>query len=187
MRNTESRLTPEKIPSLSDIKAIACGDYHSLVLTSNGNVFSFGLNEDGELGLGHIRNMSTPTQIQLENPAKLISCGYFYSMIVDDNGDLYTCGLNSKGQLGLGDVRQRNIPTKVSNIENVCVISSGSFSTIVKTLNDEIWIFGDNSKDQFSYWIKDTPFIVLPRLLPKEYFHLIGMPHNGSRMKSARK
>ena len=66
---TAYKLTPTEITSSlfypQEIKIIqvSLGTYHSAALTSNGRLFTWGRNDDGELGDGTYSNRSTPTQI----------------------------------------------------------------------------------------------------------------------------
>ncbi|KAL8432564.1 hypothetical protein ACSSS7_004521 [Eimeria intestinalis] len=54
---------------------VACGSHHAIVLTNNGDAFSFGLNAHGQLGRGHLSPTKGPTPLSLPNPIKAISCG----------------------------------------------------------------------------------------------------------------
>ena len=47
---SEEISAPTKVPGLSQIEDIACGNWHVLALDVNGNVFSCGSNKHGELG-----------------------------------------------------------------------------------------------------------------------------------------
>jgi alpha-tubulin suppressor-like RCC1 family protein len=86
---------------------IAAGDSHALVLTSTGQLYSFGDNEYGELGtttnVGTIDPNSTPALVTLPGlvgAVTQIAAGDDYSAAVTSSGQLYTWGANSFGQLG---------------------------------------------------------------------------------------
>ena len=57
-----SKPTPQPIATLSGhfIEDIAVGAEHTLAVTSNGDVFGWGNNADGQLGLGHTNTVRTP-------------------------------------------------------------------------------------------------------------------------------
>lgn len=56
-------LIPEKVSNLSKVTKIACGNYHMLVITEEKEVYGFGQNSNGELGIGSYTNVvTTPTK-----------------------------------------------------------------------------------------------------------------------------
>jgi len=104
-----------------NIKNMACGIDHYLALTEDGKVYSWGKNDNGQLGLGHRyvfcqRDMK-PRLIPLLDHIVQIGCGCFFSYAVDNNGNIYTWGMNCNGQLGLGDNRDRYSPELVTTMK----------------------------------------------------------------------
>ena len=45
------------------IAAIACGDTHTLVAAADGALYTFGRNQNGQLGLGHTHDMLAPERV----------------------------------------------------------------------------------------------------------------------------
>ena len=109
---TENKNTPILCSSLSneDVIDIKCGDEHTLVLTSNGDVLSCGSNTDGQSG----RETDLTSFQIIEDLSDIIKieCGDIHSICIDINNDLYFFGYNYFGQLGLGDTDNRNKPIK---------------------------------------------------------------------------
>lgn len=56
---------PRPVAFFSDIpvRAVACGDAHTLVLTESGSLYSFGRNQNGQLGLGSTTDSLAPQQV----------------------------------------------------------------------------------------------------------------------------
>jgi uncharacterized protein YjbI with pentapeptide repeats len=103
------------------IIAITAGGDHTLCLSSTGSVYSFGLNDKGQLGIGSNTRTHTPTKITtllFDTNIKIISAGDKHSACVDGDGKLWTFGYNGEGQLGLGDRTDRNIPVMVTNSQS---------------------------------------------------------------------
>ncbi|GBG29572.1 E3 ubiquitin-protein ligase HERC2 [Hondaea fermentalgiana] len=80
---------------------------HSLILTSDGTIYAFGLNTRGQLGIGSTADMWTLPQ-RLNHLADLgrassMACGVEHSAVVMEDGSLYTFGRNDFGQLGIDD------------------------------------------------------------------------------------
>ncbi|KAF7833569.1 ultraviolet-B receptor UVR8 [Senna tora] len=96
---------PKPIPSLEDVKInqIASGGYHSLALTDDGKVLSWGHGGRGQLGHGSLQNQKIPTVIEALAHEHVIdiSCGGSSSAAVTDKGKLYMWGNAQDSQLGV--------------------------------------------------------------------------------------
>ena len=64
--DVENARNPTEISTLNGhvIERLACGDHHSLVVSQEGKVFSFGRNHRGQLGLGDLGDRHVPTGIE---------------------------------------------------------------------------------------------------------------------------
>uniref|UniRef100_A0A8C9WQQ0 Regulator of chromosome condensation 2 n=1 Tax=Scleropages formosus TaxID=113540 RepID=A0A8C9WQQ0_SCLFO len=95
---------PKLVEALGEevIVAAACGRNHTLALTENGTVYSFGENKLGQLGHGNQTDaVPTPATIQYNGqPLVKVACGAEFSMVVDCKGNLYSFGCPEYGQLG---------------------------------------------------------------------------------------
>jgi len=117
----------DDLPSV--IKDIACGGWHTLALTSDGDIYSWGWNESGQLGYS-VEKLSTvsgePYPVDLgsaEDPIVNISAGARHSVALLKSGKVFSWGLNKHGQLGLGDSENRHEPVELKNnkaVEIVC-------------------------------------------------------------------
>uniref|UniRef100_A0A7S4J9R9 RCC1-like domain-containing protein n=1 Tax=Guillardia theta TaxID=55529 RepID=A0A7S4J9R9_GUITH len=132
-----------------NIKDIACGVCHSLVLCNDGSVFSFGGNVHGQLGLDIPleRKIFKPQRVCLPGKCVSIACGDFHSMFLLEEGDLFACGLNCCGQLGIGDSCEnvsRPLPVEAFDGVGVREVGCGGEHTIVVDRNEGVWAFGSN-------------------------------------------
>lgn len=122
-------------------KQISCGEYHMGLIDFENNVWIWGDNEFGQLGLeGESRNI--PTLIP-SLKAKQISLGGYHTVLIDLNDNVWIFGRNDKGQLGLGDKENRNILTQLGEIKAV-QISAGNRHTLIIDQDKNIWGFGEN-------------------------------------------
>ena len=82
------------------------GAAHSIMLLSDGTVWTWGIDQAGQLGTGSISTAaysSVPSQVYLP-PIKQVAGGAHYSMALSADGrSIYTWGDNTKGELGIGD------------------------------------------------------------------------------------
>jgi len=118
------------------IKYLSAGAHHSLVLTEEGQLFTFGYGQHGQLGLRNNLNYNTPHLVKdfLTQPLSAVEAGWHHSLAITKNGDLYTCGHGDSGQLGLGNTESKTHFTLVEsigdkNIDKIC--SGGSHSWII--------------------------------------------------------
>ncbi|KAL9226627.1 hypothetical protein vseg_002416 [Gypsophila vaccaria] len=116
---TDDVLSPTCVSSLTGIRieAVAAGLWHTVCISADGDVYAFGGNQFGQLGIGSDQAETLPRLLDapsIENVhAKIVSCGARHSAIVTENGKAYCWGWNKYGQLGMGDVIDRNIPSEV--------------------------------------------------------------------------
>ncbi|XP_072032232.1 LOW QUALITY PROTEIN: RCC1 domain-containing protein 1-like [Amphiura filiformis] len=94
-------------------KQVSCGKEHGLLLSTDGQVYSFGLGSRGQLGHGVTDRQLQPKLIEAIEAVSManISCGGWHSAAVSDIHDLYIWGWNESGQLGF--------KMKTSNRSNV--------------------------------------------------------------------
>ena len=127
--NIERINTPTKIPGVK-YKDISVA-YHTLAIDLDDNVWSFGSNISGQLGLDSKWLMKDwiPRRILVPGPfflgcavmkgikAKCVETGFSSSAIIDLDNNVWTFGSNHCGQLGLGDVLNRYAPVQILNAD----------------------------------------------------------------------
>ncbi|XP_075588709.1 RCC1 and BTB domain-containing protein 2-like [Dermatophagoides farinae] len=120
------------IDYLENVELISCGFDHNFSITNKGEIYSWGLNSCGQLGLGDERNRNTPCLVSFPNDdlidirIKDIVAGNYHSIFLFENGQLWGFGSNRDGELGLGDKNNRSNLTKIP-IENVQKIACSKF------------------------------------------------------------
>jgi len=102
---SESSPTLVDMPSGISATQLAAGLYHSLAVGSDGNLYAWGYNADGELGRGTTTNSAIPRVTNLAGGATptAIAAGLFDSYALLPGGTLYAWGQNGLGQLGDGN------------------------------------------------------------------------------------
>ncbi|MBQ3472389.1 MAG: hypothetical protein IJH17_08585, partial [Clostridia bacterium] len=106
---------------------VAAGLDHSIALDSEGNIWTTGNNDKGQLGTtGSARNYFDKITIDKEDDEKFVavSAGEGFSLALSNLGNVYVWGDNSRGQIGLGDTEQTSTPTRLT-ITQVREISAG--------------------------------------------------------------
>ena len=142
---------PKRINSLTNIQSVSCFQGHTMCLDYDGNVFIFGSNEGGSLGIGKrqdkLKYSYKPRKLDLP-PIKQVSCGSDFSICLSQEGNLYSFGSNSHGQLGHGTFGNANVPVLIETLNNVDFVECGYSFAICKTLNNLIYSWGYNHYGQ---------------------------------------
>lgn len=148
--------------------AVAASNDHSLVLNNQGQVFSFGENTHGQLGLGDFNRRNSPTLITFPGNAHInfIAARGGQSFAIDREGRLYAWGENTHGQLGLGDINNRILPELVPLPPRTYithVTSSGNHSLALDS-EGRLYAWGENQWGQLG--LGDFNSRIIPTLVP---------------------
>jgi secretion-regulating guanine nucleotide exchange factor len=92
---------------------VACGQYHTVLLTSDGELFTFGLNKYGQLGYDFptkIQFSDIPKKIKCESSGKVksIHCGWNNTIAICEDSKLFIWGRNDYGQCGKNNPKDEN-------------------------------------------------------------------------------
>ena len=140
---------PKIIPTLNNIQSIAIGETHSVALNNNGNVFTFGCNRYGALGISVGEDIleftHLPQKVNLPL-CKQIACGDNFTICLTNEGLAYSFGYNNDGQLGIGNIeRSYSSPQIIASLKDIEFIECGVKHVFCKTLNNEIYCWGGNA------------------------------------------
>jgi alpha-tubulin suppressor-like RCC1 family protein len=138
----------------SGIKAIAAGFYFSMALMTNGTVWIWGDNSNGQQANGSSCSPGpcagnlVPTQIAgLSNIGAIAAGGYFGAALRGD-GTLWEWGDNSHGQLGDGTTTRRTAPVQAGITGQVSQIAAGLYHTMALRADGTLWDWGYNAEGQ---------------------------------------
>jgi len=97
--------TPTLVEALKAVKVeeVQAGYEHALVRSTEGQVFVWGNNEFGGLGLPGVRNLTLPQEVHLPCAIKQISAARNYCAALGITGEVFVWGENSHGQLGVSE------------------------------------------------------------------------------------
>ena len=121
-------------------QTLSLGCYHSGVITSDGSLYMWGSNGNGQLGDGTTTERHTPVKV-LEDVVS-VSLGNFHSGAITSDGSLYMWGYNGYGQLGDGTTTERHTPVKV--LDNVVSVSLGAYHSGAITSDGSLYMWGYN-------------------------------------------
>ena len=148
--NTTAYSSPKQVGSLTNWSTTESGsDGSNVAVKTDGTLWSWGFNNDGQLGLGDTTQRSSPTQVGLLTNWLKISNGYSFVIALKTDGTLWSWGRNNAGQLGIGDTTNRSSPVQVGSLTDWLTISAGFYSSSVAVKTDgTIWSWGRNTEGQ---------------------------------------
>ncbi len=133
----------------TEFVSISSGAYHTLGLKSNGTVWAWGKNDNGQLGDGTTTSRSTPVQVGSLSNIIAVAAGRFHSLALRNDGLVFGWGLNGDGQLGIGNNSSQNAPVQM-NISNVAAIAGGGFHSLMLKNGGILWGTGSNYRGQLA-------------------------------------
>ena len=155
---------PTPIPNLPKINQISCGGFYTVCVDYEGLMWSFGINNFGQLGTGNKTNFNVPQKILEIPPVLSVSCGSFHTLIITTDSNLWSCGRNDGGALGHGDTEERHMPQQTS-FSNISKISAGWGHSLFQKEKGEIFACGYNYHGQCGLGHCKDPQIT-PSLIP---------------------
>ncbi|NXR37137.1 RPGR regulator, partial [Zosterops hypoxanthus] len=170
--DTEERTTFHLISFFTNqhkIKQLSAGSYTSAAVTEDGQLFVWGDNSEGQIGLANEASVSVPCKVDIGKPISFVSCGYYHSAFITGDGELYTFGEPVNGKLGLFPEQLKNnrVPQPVLGItEKVTKVACGGEHTVVLTETD-VYTFGLGQYGQLGHGT-----LVFESSVPKSVKHL---------------
>ncbi|CAH2066418.1 unnamed protein product [Thlaspi arvense] len=147
------------------VSYVACGPWHTAVVASSGQLFTFGDGSFGALGHGDRRSSSVPREVESLNGLRVMkaACGVWHTAAVvevtseasdaevcSSRGQLFTWGDGEKGQLGHGDDDAKLLPECVTSLsnENISQVACGHSLTVSLTSKGRVYTMGSNAYGQ---------------------------------------
>ncbi|KAG0575477.1 hypothetical protein KC19_5G006600 [Ceratodon purpureus] len=167
--NLDSCSTPSIVKSLWSlgITQVACGEYHSVALTVDGQIFTWGRGKYGQLGHGTSQNGNFPVAVKAlaDHHVAQIACGGDHTIAVNSNGQIFSWGRGLWGQTGHGTKEDMLSPKQVQGLEGKLVVqaTAGARHSVVLLDNGEVYGWGDCEQGQLGTSVSDTQ--LSPKLL----------------------
>ena len=145
----EDRHTPDVVKALKasgdKVTSVACGSSHTLAVTSDGSVFSWGAGAFGKLGHEDDSDVRIPRMVEFKRKRiSRVACGPEPSAVVSEAGEVLTWGAGSYGNLGHGDNTEVLIPKLVEALlGKPCIsVACGSKHTLALTAYGAVFAWG---------------------------------------------
>jgi alpha-tubulin suppressor-like RCC1 family protein len=117
-------------------------------LTTKGQAYCWGGNDNGELGAGTRKLSFVPIAVAGGHTFRSIRAGSFFTCGIDDTGSLFCWGKNRSGQLGDGSMEDKTSPSAVAGGLKWASISTGDDHACGIATNGKAYCWGDNKHGQ---------------------------------------
>jgi len=159
------------------------GEFHSVAMSTAGEVFSWGAGGGGALGTGETENALTPKRIPFFRNRKVaqVAAGWAHTLVLTKKGEIFTFGHNAMGQLGLNGTNMEIDPQKVRPIrgEKFTHIAAGSHHSVALTAKGRIYTWGHGKYGQIGFpGTKDT-------LIPKRVRGIVDGEHGFTQIAAS--
>ena len=111
------------------------------------NLYTWGQNNYGQLGLGNTTNYSSPKQVGSLTNWTMLAGSEDFSAAIKTDGTLWTWGRNNLGQLGLGNRTYYSSPKQVGALTNWSTIAP-QLGGAMAIKSGALWVWGQNGSGQ---------------------------------------
>jgi alpha-tubulin suppressor-like RCC1 family protein len=135
-------------------KQIAVGTYHSVAVQSDGTLWSWGGNSNGQLGVSDSTHRYSPVQVGTLSDWSKVGAGEIHTVATKTNGTLWSWGSNTFGALGTSNLTSYYSPTQIGILNEWNDIDVGRYSNLATKTNGTLWSWGYNVHGQLG--LSDT-------------------------------
>ncbi|CAL9159873.1 unnamed protein product [Musa hybrid cultivar] len=187
-RGNRSQWFPHTISGPLDdicISRVACGEWHTAIVSSSGQLFTYGDGTFGVLGHGNEQSLSRPKEVESLKGlrVKSVACGPWHTAAVVEimvgrvkgntpGGKLFTWGDNDKGRLGHADKDRKLTPTCVASLVDCdfVQVTCGTTLTVALTVTGIVFTMGSSANGQLGNpQAEDVSITRVEGLLKTEY------------------
>ncbi len=148
----------------TDIVDVDAGLAHSIALTAAGDVWGWGENNFGQLGIGSTGWPRVPYRAVGISGVVSVAAGRYHTLAIRNDGTVWAWGANWNGQLGDGTLTERDRPVQVLVLTNVVSVAAGEGHSLAVRGDGTLWGWGSNYLSELG--IPSPDFSAQPVQLP---------------------
>lgn len=149
---------PKRIDELDGhgIVYVAADKYHSLALTKDGELYVWGHNKSGRLGLGNDIHAAQPIprKIDFNHKISVIATAENHTLAVTNSGKIFSWGSDRYSQLGHGGTTGHcSFPREIEVFKRTKIIgiAAGEFHSLCYTNSGDLYAWGSNKNGQLGF------------------------------------
>ena len=139
---------PTQVGSDNDWVEVSAGAFHCLALKADGTLWAWGLNGQGQCGVGTADSYTSPQQVGNENNWMIIEAGQAHSLAIKNDGTLWGWGFNNAGQVGNGGNNNVDTPTQIGTASDWMDVAGGGAHSLGLRTNGDLYAWGFNFNGQ---------------------------------------
>uniref|UniRef100_A0A6P4AWN4 uncharacterized protein LOC107433525 isoform X1 n=1 Tax=Ziziphus jujuba TaxID=326968 RepID=A0A6P4AWN4_ZIZJJ len=175
--NAHIQKLPCKVESFhgSLMKLVSAAKFHSIAVTSEGEVYTWGFGRGGRLGHPDFDIHSgqaaviTPRQVTSglgSRRVKAVAAAKHHTVVATEGGEVFTWGSNREGQLGYTSVDTQPVPRRVSSLRSkIVAVAAANKHTAVVSEAGEVFTWGCNREGQLGYGTSNSASNYTPRVV----------------------
>ena len=165
INSTTNKNVPTQVDTTSKFKEIYMKNQlqYTLALDIDDNLWSWGKNDLGQLGLENTVNQLKPTQIKPGTKFKKVKIGTNFNLAIDDANNLWGWGDNAYGQLSNGNKISQPKPIQIQAGTKFIDIEVGLGSIYAIDAENNLWVCGNNNNGQLGIG-NTTPLTILTKV-----------------------
>ncbi|WP_027085569.1 RCC1 domain-containing protein [Cohnella panacarvi] len=141
---------PVQVPGFPDdtaMIAVAAGARHTLAINANNELFAWGYNGDGQLGIGSAELFAKmPTKVKGNLKFKAVDAGPDYTIALNVDGTVYASGSNACGILGT-NAKYSTVLVQVNGLTDIVAIAAGDHHSLALGKDGKVRVWGCETKD----------------------------------------
>ncbi|HEU4533068.1 MAG TPA: hypothetical protein VFS00_03085, partial [Polyangiaceae bacterium] len=169
---TNDQYVPSLVPPFADSSWVWFSQNSSLAVGRDGSLWTWGENDDGQLGLGtgaapDVTPRSSPTPVPGLTDVVAAALGFGHALALRADGTVVAFGADNNGQLGDGEAgADRSVPAAVVGLTDVIKVIGGSQHSLALRADGSVWAWGRNSFGNLGQGSFDDASHPLPAPVP---------------------
>lgn len=140
---------PLPAAALPNVTTLGAGSKHTLAVTSDGSLWTWGKNQQGQLGNGTAgANSNVPIRVDSLTDFIAVAGGGNHSLALEQGGTVWTWGYNADGQLGDGTNTNSAVPLPLTSLSGIAAIASKAGHSLALKADGTVWVWGYNLNGQ---------------------------------------